>query len=182
KEKKEKKEKEGPKRALSAYMLFSEDKRQEHKDAGNTTPLKMAELAAMWKELGDEAKKPWVDRAEELKAQYKEQKEQFDAEKKAAQGNKPKKARSAYIIFVSETRAKVKEEHPDMEPKHVLTLLGKMWKDLSIEQKADYEKKAKEEKEKKQQEKDGTSPAEENPQTNENSEDKMEDAEEDQAE
>mmetsp|Transcript_22634 Transcript_22634/g.50992 ORF Transcript_22634/g.50992 Transcript_22634/m.50992 type:complete len:284 (-) Transcript_22634:233-1084(-) len=54
--------------APSSYLLFCQDKRQEHKETGNTAPLDVKELGAMWRALSDEERKPWVDKAEQLKA------------------------------------------------------------------------------------------------------------------
>ncbi|KAI0689375.1 high mobility group box domain-containing protein, partial [Cytidiella melzeri] len=54
-----------PKRALSAYMFFSQDWRErvkaENPDAGFGEIGKL--LGARWKELDDEEKKPYIDLA-----------------------------------------------------------------------------------------------------------------------
>mmetsp|Transcript_7280 Transcript_7280/g.25052 ORF Transcript_7280/g.25052 Transcript_7280/m.25052 type:complete len:316 (-) Transcript_7280:981-1928(-) len=52
----------------SSYLLFCQDKRQEHKEAGHTTPLDVKDLGAMWKALSEEERKPWTEKAEQLKA------------------------------------------------------------------------------------------------------------------
>lgn len=53
--------------APSAYMLFCQDKRLEHKEAGHATPLDVKELGAFWKGLNDEERKPWAEKAEQIK-------------------------------------------------------------------------------------------------------------------
>jgi hypothetical protein len=35
----------------SSYVLFCQDKRQEHKEAGNSSTLDVRTLGAMWREL-----------------------------------------------------------------------------------------------------------------------------------
>jgi len=59
-----------PKRALSAYMFFSQDWREriktENPDAGFGEVGKL--LGAKWKELDDTEKKPYVDLAQKDKA------------------------------------------------------------------------------------------------------------------
>ncbi|KAF9463329.1 high mobility group box domain-containing protein [Collybia nuda] len=76
---KAKKDPNAPKRALSAYMFFSQDWREriktENPDAGFGEVGKL--LGAKWKELDDEEKKPYIEqaardktRAEEEKASY----------------------------------------------------------------------------------------------------------------
>jgi len=54
--------------APTAYTLFCQDKRLEHKEAGHATPLEIKELGAMWKALNDDERKPWMEKAEQLKA------------------------------------------------------------------------------------------------------------------
>ncbi|KLO16574.1 hypothetical protein SCHPADRAFT_205372 [Schizopora paradoxa] len=60
-----KKDKNAPKRALSAYMFFSQDWREriktENPDAGFGEVGKL--LGAKWKELDDSEKKPYIDQA-----------------------------------------------------------------------------------------------------------------------
>ena len=53
--------------APSAYLLFCEDKRQEHKEQGHTRRLEVKEMGMMWKGLTEEERKPWVERSEVLK-------------------------------------------------------------------------------------------------------------------
>mmetsp|Transcript_62945 Transcript_62945/g.101799 ORF Transcript_62945/g.101799 Transcript_62945/m.101799 type:complete len:301 (+) Transcript_62945:157-1059(+) len=51
----------------SAYMLFCSDKRQEHKEAGHARHLDVKDLGLMWKVLSEEERKPWMERAVDLK-------------------------------------------------------------------------------------------------------------------
>jgi hypothetical protein len=53
--------------APSSYMLFCRDKRLEAKKAGHAAPLDNKELGAMWKGLNDEERKPWTEKAEQIK-------------------------------------------------------------------------------------------------------------------
>ena len=54
--------------APSSYMLFCQDKRLEHKEAGHAAPLDVKELGVMWKGLNDEERKPWTEKADQIKA------------------------------------------------------------------------------------------------------------------
>ena len=69
-----------PKRALSAYMFFSQDWREriknENPDAGFGEVGKL--LGAKWKELDDEEKKPYVDLANKDKARAETEKAAYD--------------------------------------------------------------------------------------------------------
>ncbi|KAG9311070.1 high mobility group box domain-containing protein [Chiua virens] len=66
----------GPKRALSAYMFFSQDWRErikaENPDAGFGEVGKL--LGAKWKELDEDEKKPYLDMAAKDKARAEEEK------------------------------------------------------------------------------------------------------------
>jgi len=70
-----------PKRALSAYMFFSQDWRErikaENPDAGFGEVGKL--LGAKWKELDDAEKKPYLDQAAKDKSRAEQEKASFDA-------------------------------------------------------------------------------------------------------
>ncbi len=55
-------------------------------------------------------------------------------------------AKTAYIIFSSSMRAKVKEENPDIDAKEIVSKLAEMWKALSEEEKIEWNEKADEDK------------------------------------
>eukprot|EP00584_Thalassiosira_punctigera_P006296 CAMPEP_0172528858 /NCGR_PEP_ID=MMETSP1067-20121228/3092_1 /TAXON_ID=265564 ORGANISM="Thalassiosira punctigera, Strain Tpunct2005C2" /NCGR_SAMPLE_ID=MMETSP1067 /ASSEMBLY_ACC=CAM_ASM_000444 /LENGTH=67 /DNA_ID=CAMNT_0013312825 /DNA_START=127 /DNA_END=330 /DNA_ORIENTATION=+ len=61
------------------------------------------------------------------------------APKKAKAGGKKKKL-SSYMLFAKETRPKVIEENPDFTFGEVGKELGKRWRALSDEEKAEYKK------------------------------------------
>ncbi|KAG0165867.1 Non-histone chromosomal protein 6 [Apophysomyces sp. BC1034] len=79
KKKKRAKDPNAPKRGLSAYMFFSQDNRQkvkeENQDATFGTIGKI--LGEKWKNMSDEEKKPYVEKA-------KVDKERYESEKAAA--------------------------------------------------------------------------------------------------
>jgi len=66
------KAKNGVKRPTSAYIYFSNAKREEVKAANPDMAPKdiMRELGAMWKALNDKAKKPFLDMAAKDKQRY----------------------------------------------------------------------------------------------------------------
>jgi len=76
-----KKDRNAPKRALSAYMFFSQDWRErikaENPDAGFGEVGKL--LGAKWKELDDEDKKPYIEQAAKDKTRAEEEKATYDA-------------------------------------------------------------------------------------------------------
>ncbi|KAG6841390.1 hypothetical protein C0991_011554 [Blastosporella zonata] len=86
---KSKKDPKAPKRALSAYMFFSQDWRErikaENPDAGFGEVGKL--LGAKWKELDEEEKKPYVEQAAKDKTRAEDEKAAYDGKKAAASGD-----------------------------------------------------------------------------------------------
>ncbi|KAF5329550.1 hypothetical protein D9619_009028 [Psilocybe cf. subviscida] len=78
-----KKDPNAPKRALSAYMFFSQDWRErikaENPDAGFGEVGKL--LGAKWKELDDAEKKPYADQAARDKERADDEKAAYDNKK-----------------------------------------------------------------------------------------------------
>lgn len=81
-----KKDPKAPKRPLSAYMFFSQDWRErikaENPDAGFGEVGKL--LGAKWKELDDEEKKPYVERAAQDKTRAEKEKAAYEGNKKGS--------------------------------------------------------------------------------------------------
>jgi len=84
-----KKDPKAPKRALSAYMFFSQDWREriktENPEAGFGEVGKL--LGAKWKEMSDEDKKPYIDQAAKDKERADEEKAAYDNKQKAGAGS-----------------------------------------------------------------------------------------------
>ncbi|KAF4568388.1 Non-histone chromosomal protein 6 [Pleurotus pulmonarius] len=87
-----KKDPKAPKRALSAYMFFSQDWRErikaENPDAGFGEVGKL--LGAKWKEMDDEDKKPYVEQANKDKTRAEEEKNAYDDRKKSEEKEEAK--------------------------------------------------------------------------------------------
>lgn len=83
---KTKKDPNAPKRALSAYMFFSQDWREriktENPDAGFGEVGKL--LGAKWKELDEDEKKPYIDQAAKDKERADEEKAAYDTKAKGS--------------------------------------------------------------------------------------------------
>jgi len=124
-EKKETKKKDpnAPKRALSAYMFFSKDAReevkQENPEAGFGDIGKL--IGAKWSAMSEEDKAPYVEQAEADKERYAEAKAKYDEEngveaapkkekKKAAPKKSKKKAASEDEASAEEKAADDDEE------------------------------------------------------------------------
>ena len=60
--------------------------------------------------------------------------------KKFKDPNKPKRAKTSYLYFCEEMRPGVKSQNPDLKLGGVMKELGKMWRELSEEDKEKYNK------------------------------------------
>ena len=159
KKKRKKKDPNAPKKNLTAFFFFSNEKR-----AAVTAELKAANpdmkgvaeigkrLGEMWKELSDADKEPYAKQAEEDKARYLKEMENYtppeddgEDEPAAKKGKKakakkdpnaPKKNLTAFFFFSNSKRAEVTAElkaaNPDMKGvAEVGRKLGELWKAMS---------------------------------------------------
>jgi hypothetical protein len=159
---KTKKDSNAPKRPLSAYILFCKDHREAIKSKNpnyKVTDITKA-LGEMWKNVSDKKKKEYEEKASVDKARYAEEMAdytppQVDEEtpkgkrkekKEKKDGDKPKRAPSAYILFCQDMRATVKEEYPNYSPTQITSKLGELWRELDDESKAEFSAKSKQSK------------------------------------
>lgn len=149
-----------PKRALSAWIIFTNEQRHKFKSENpNSSTTELTTLMSQeWRNMTDEDKKKYEDLAEVDKQRYMKEKEEYesnsDSENSENSGNEsekpkkvkkekdpdaPKKNQNSWMHFCNETRAK----HPDV--KHTVAALKVMWADL--DDKSEYEEMAKADKE-----------------------------------
>lgn len=171
------KDENAPKKNKNSYMFFCDKKRPQIKAAN--PDLKVTEIAKLlgqsWKEATSESKAKYEKKAEADKVRYQAEiadyKRPSDEElskqkinqkktrgkqsgtKKAAKEGAPKKNKSAYLFFCEDKRPEVKDAFPDMKGTEVMSELGRLWKELSDEEKEQYNEQAAEDKEKYLQEK-----------------------------
>ena len=86
-QKKAKKDKDAPKRAISAFFFYNQERREtlkkEKPELDNKEIIKT--MSAEWNALSDEKKKPYIDKAEADKKRYEAEKKAYDAKKKLNQ-------------------------------------------------------------------------------------------------
>lgn len=159
-----------PKKNLSAYFLFTNERRQELKV--QYPEKKLTELTTLmateWKAMDEATKKTYQDRAIADKenyltalAEYKKtenytqyqvklsgwkEEQKLTASKKAAKKpkdvNAPKKPPTAYFLFTNKVRAAVTAANPDMKITEIAKVLGQKWKEISEEEKKEYQDEA----------------------------------------
>lgn len=143
----------GPKRSRTPYAFFMMTM---HKTlAGDEVDFKARtqKMAAAWKAMTPEQRAPYATQAEEDKSRYETALSSFLEEnpevakttkrkRKHVEGE-PKRAKTAYIFFTMEERAKVVAETPDMKTTEIMQDLGKRWKKIAPSKKSKFEEMAK---------------------------------------
>jgi hypothetical protein len=146
-----KKDKNAPKRALSAFMFFSNDIRDTVKrEMPELEFLQISsEIGRRWKVITDEDRRPYDELAAADKKRYAEEKEDyvpdpsFEATKssrKKKDPNAPKRALSAYFFFCNEIREGVRAENPNKKITEIATLLAAKWRELPEKKRGKYQK------------------------------------------
>ena len=149
KSKKAKKSKDAPKGALSAYIIFGKEIREQIKEDEPDFDSKeiMREQGRRWAKLKDENKEE-VDRlnllAKKDKIRYNKEMENYipvvlDEEEKGKKKrakkypNAPKGIKNAYLYYCETNRSSLKEDNPDMTGKEIQKELAEQWKALKEE-------------------------------------------------
>ena len=84
KKKKGKKDKDAPKRPISAYFFYNQERREKLKKEKPNLDNKelIRAMSEEWNKLSDEEKKPYVKKAAEDKKRYVEEMKAYEAKKK----------------------------------------------------------------------------------------------------
>ena len=167
------------KRGKTGYLLYTGELRAEVKaemeaELADGEKLKpqdvVTKLAARWKELSEDEKAEWNEKAKEANSESetsdtevaekpkketkkavaeKPKKETKKAEKKAEDAEAKPKKKNGYLVFSKEMRADVKEaleaeleEGEKLKPQAIIQELAAQWKALSDEEKAEWTAKA----------------------------------------
>merc|ERR1712037_1048742 len=135
-----------PKKPLSAYFLFSQEERlkvkAEFPDYSITEVAK--ELGRRWATIDPTVKQSYEQRYQDSRRLYEQAMQAYKPQKKKKDPSAPKQPLSAYFIFSSEERLKVKGEHPSHSICEVAKELGRRWADMAPEVKQRYQQMAEE--------------------------------------
>jgi hypothetical protein len=153
---KKKKDPSAPKKPKSAYILYCMEQRE--KIMKQNPDIKaneiMVKLGEAWKKASEKDKKKFTRQAEEDKARYTAEMENYtppddvDVPTRKAKKERtgPKRGMSSYMFFCQDMRPVLKKDKPELKGKEIALELGKRWKALSDKQKAPYIAKAGEDK------------------------------------
>jgi len=146
-----KKDKNAPKRALSAFMFFSNDIRDTVKrEMPELEFLQISsEIGRRWKETDAEQRKPYEELAAADKKRYLEEKEDYVPDpsfesgrgtRKKKDPNAPKRPLSAYFFFCNEIRNEVRTANPNKKVTEIAQLLAERWRALPDKKRVKYQK------------------------------------------
>merc|ERR1711874_914450 len=139
-----------PKKPLSAYFLFSQDERLkvkgENPDFSITEVAK--ELGRRWAVIDPGLKGQYEQRYQNTKKLYDQEMTAYKPQKKKKDPNAPKQPLSAYFIFSTQERLRVKEGNPGFSICEVAKELGRRWAEMDPALKQRYQARAEEERQK----------------------------------
>merc|ERR1711894_530905 len=138
----QKKDKDAPKRAMSAFFLFAQDERPKVKAANASASIGDIgkELGARWAKCPTAAKAGYEKKAAALKVKQQAEMAKYKAAKAKAAG--PKRALSAFFMFAADERAKVVAANPSASIGEIGKELGARWAKASASVKAGYQAKS----------------------------------------
>ena len=136
-----------PKRPTSAYFYFVAKEREEAKRRGEDIS-RVAEwtkvVSARWRELNATGRKPFDAQAATDKVRYEKEMSLYGGKggKRAKDANKPKRAQSAYFLFLADFRERERNNFKhEGGHKDLIRAAGEAWNALSPGEKVPYEKK-----------------------------------------
>ncbi|EHH58507.1 hypothetical protein EGM_08375 [Macaca fascicularis] len=140
-----------PRGKMSSYAFFVQTCREEHKKKHPDASVNFSEFSKKcserWKTMSAKEKGKFEDMAKADKARYEREMKTYippkgETKKKFKDPNAPKRPPSAFFLFCSEYRPKIKGEHPGLSIGDVAKKLGEMWNNTAADDKQPYEKKA----------------------------------------
>ncbi|XP_077574607.1 high mobility group protein B2a [Stigmatopora nigra] len=141
-----------PRGKTSSYAFFVATCREEHKKKHPGVSVGFAEFSKKcserWKTMSSKEKLKFEDLAKNDKVRYDREMKSYVPEKGAKMGKKkkdpnaPKRPPSAFFVFCSDHRPRIKEENPGITIGDIAKKLGELWSTQTAKDKAPYEAKA----------------------------------------
>lgn len=149
--KKQKRDKNAPKRATSNYLLFQAEQREQMKRNGLTLGATeiISEIAKRWKKLSEVQKHAWDLQVASDKIRFNNEMKTYtppDPNSLASETKKPKKdplrpkrAPTAYLLFANDSRAAFIAKHPTLSNPEIMKGIATLWGKQNEAQKAAFE-------------------------------------------
>ncbi|XP_054439328.1 high mobility group protein B1-like [Pteronotus mesoamericanus] len=140
-----------PRDKMSSHAFFVQTCHEEHKKKHPDASVNFSEFSKKcserWKTMPAIEKGKFEDMAKADKARYEREMKTYippkgETKTKFKDPNAPKRSPSAFFLFCSEYRPKIKGEHPGLSTGDVAKKLGETWSNTAAGDKQPYEKKA----------------------------------------
>ncbi|XP_069023675.1 high mobility group protein B2-like [Embiotoca jacksoni] len=141
-----------PRGKTSSYAYFVATCREEHKKKHPGTSVGFAEFSKKcserWRTMSAREKVKFEDMAKTDKVRYDREMKTYippkgaRKTKKKKDPNAPKRPPSAFFVFCSDHRPRIKEENPGISIGDIAKKLGELWSTQGAKDKAPYEAKA----------------------------------------
>ncbi|KAJ8281031.1 hypothetical protein GJAV_G00062580 [Gymnothorax javanicus] len=142
-----------PRGKASSYAFFVQRCREEHKEQFPGASVNFAEFSkkcsARWKTMSAKEKGKFEEMARMDKLRYDREMKNYVPPKGLGKGGKrkkdpnaPKRPPSAFFVFCSEHRPRIKSENPGLSIGDTAKKLGEMWAKLSPKDRVPYDQKA----------------------------------------
>ncbi|ELW61941.1 High mobility group protein B1 [Tupaia chinensis] len=131
-----------PRGKMSSYAFFVQTCWEEHKKKHPDASVNFSEFSKKcserWKTMSAKEKGKFKDMAKVNKARYEREMKTYippkgETKKKFKDPNAPKRPPSAFFLFCSEYRPKIKGEHPGLSIGDVAKKLGEMWNNTAAD-------------------------------------------------
>ncbi|RXM31706.1 High mobility group protein B2 [Acipenser ruthenus] len=140
-----------PRGKMSSYAYFVQTCREEHKKKHPDTSVNFSEFSKKcserWRTMSAKEKGKFEDLAKSDKTRYEREMKDYippkgEQGKKKKDPNAPKRPPSAFFVFCSEHRPKIKADYPGSSIGDTAKKLGEMWSKLTAKDKVPFEQKA----------------------------------------
>jgi len=136
-----------PKRFKSSYILFFMEKQEKIKSElpeGSLVGDVSKKSSELWKKLSTDERALWDARAEKDKQRFMNEKAAYTGPwqipwKRAKKDpSAPKRPMSAFLYFSQDRRGQLKVKNPAMRNTEISSILGKLWRDATDEERRPY--------------------------------------------
>ncbi|XP_063166242.1 high mobility group protein B2 [Candoia aspera] len=137
-----------PRGKMSSYAYFVKTCREEHKKKHPDSSVSLSEFSKKcserWRSISDKEKSKFGEMAKGDKIRYEREMKDYipSKERKKKDPNAPKRPLSAFFLFCSEHRPKIKSDNPGLSIGETAKKLGEMWSEQTAKDKLPFEKKA----------------------------------------
>eukprot|EP01129_Flabellula_baltica_P010045 TRINITY_DN419_c0_g1_i1.p1 TRINITY_DN419_c0_g1~~TRINITY_DN419_c0_g1_i1.p1 ORF type:complete len:476 (+),score=113.44 TRINITY_DN419_c0_g1_i1:79-1506(+) len=162
--------KKAPSRAKNAYVCYTIQRLSQCRLENPNLDSKeiMSLMGKEWREMDDADKEPYRKLAKEDSIRYKTEMKEYEGRssdssdsevktrprrgytktgRKKKSSHAPKRAKNAYVFYSIERHPVCKREHPELDSKAVMSLMGKEWREMDEADKEPYKKLANQDKE-----------------------------------